>query len=69
MIFPITQEHPPLTLNSTHLGMFALMWVVAWLILVSDSPEADRHISEREKNYILDSLQDDQTSRPVSSLH
>lgn len=34
--------------------------------MVSDSPEEDRHISTMEKNMILESLQDDQTSHLVS---
>ena len=34
--------------------------------MVSDSPEEDHHISTMEKNMILESLQDDQTSHLVS---
>jgi len=43
-------------------GIFALMWVAVWTIMVSDSPEEDRHISQYEKKMILESLQEDQTS-------
>lgn len=46
-------------------GLFALLWVVIWQIMVSDSPEDDRHISVQEKNMIVESLKEDQTSHLV----
>jgi len=50
-----------------YLGIVALIWVVMWQILVSNSPEDDCHISFAEKKYILESLQDEHTSHPVRS--
>ncbi|XP_047130016.1 sialin [Hydra vulgaris] len=43
-------------------GLLALMWVAVWMIMISDSPEEDNHISTEEKNMILKSLEEDQTS-------
>ena len=44
------------------------MWVAVWMIMISDSPEEDNHISSEEKNMILKSLEEDQTSHLVSLL-
>jgi len=46
-------------------GMIALMWVIAWQILVTDSPEDDWHISSDEKRMICESLKEDNTSRLI----
>ena len=52
-----------------HTGVIALMWVVVWQVLVTDSPEEDWHISTAEKNMILDSLEEDGTSKLVICSH
>ena len=44
------------------------MWVVVWQIMVSDSPEDDHHISNIEREMILESLREEHTSNTVSSL-
>ncbi len=37
-------------------GTIGCIWLVAWLIIVKDSPQNDKLISEEERNYILHSL-------------
>jgi hypothetical protein len=37
-------------------GVVGVLWFIAWWLLVYDSPSQHPHISEREKNYILDKL-------------
>ena len=44
------------------------MWVVVWQIMVSDSPENDHHISNIEREMILESLREEHTSNTVSPL-
>ena len=46
-------------------GIVALIWVVVWQILASDSPENDNHISNVERRMILESLQAEHTSQKV----
>ena len=43
-------------------GIGALMWVAVWQIMVSDTPETDNHISNAERNMILQSLEDESKS-------
>ena len=50
------------------LGILALMWVAVWQIMVSDSPETDNHISNAERELILESLRAEHTSHVVSWL-
>ncbi|XP_012942626.1 sialin [Aplysia californica] len=38
-------------------GAFSLIWAVAWILLVSDSPSTHKRISDAEREYILSSLQ------------
>lgn len=47
-------------------GIFALMWVAVWMVMVSDSPDTDLHISEFERKYIQESLKDDHTEVQLS---
>lgn len=37
-------------------GAIGCIWLVLWLLIVRESPEKDRFISEEEKNYILGTL-------------
>ncbi|KAG8229382.1 hypothetical protein J437_LFUL000903 [Ladona fulva] len=37
-------------------GAIGLLWTIVWLLFASSSPEDHRWISEKEKNYILNSL-------------
>lgn len=37
-------------------GIFGLLWFLAWMILVADSPDQHRHISEAEREYIKRSI-------------
>uniref|UniRef100_A0A7M5WSP1 Sialin n=1 Tax=Clytia hemisphaerica TaxID=252671 RepID=A0A7M5WSP1_9CNID len=47
-------------------GILALIWVVVWQILASDSPEDDNHISNVERRMILESLESEHTSQKLS---
>jgi len=40
------------------LGIFAFLWCALWFYYVSDSPQSHRKISEDEKKYITESLND-----------
>lgn len=37
-------------------GIFGLLWFIAWMLLVSDSPGQHRHISDAEREYITSSI-------------
>jgi hypothetical protein len=37
-------------------GVIGLVWYAAWLIVVREGPELDRHISPEELQYIQESL-------------
>ncbi|KAF7267418.1 hypothetical protein GWI33_019352 [Rhynchophorus ferrugineus] len=39
-------------------GGLAMVWYLLWIILVSDSPQTDKWISESERNYIERALED-----------
>ncbi|XP_072381509.1 sialin-like isoform X1 [Diabrotica undecimpunctata] len=38
-------------------GTVGLIWCLAWMVIVTDSPEDDRHITEQELKYIINSLE------------
>ena len=39
------------------LGGVGVLWFVAWMLIVYDSPEKHPRISERERDYILGTLE------------
>lgn len=46
-------------------GILCLCWVVLWYIVVSDSPQQHKRISEDEKNYITKCLGNSVTKTKV----
>lgn len=38
-------------------GVFGLIWSVVWFLVVKESPEHDRHMNEKERNFIVKSLE------------
>lgn len=37
-------------------GIIGLLWYIAWILFIKETPETDKWITEKEKNYILKSL-------------
>lgn len=37
-------------------GVIGCIWTAVWLIVISETPNGDKYISEAEKEYIEDSL-------------
>ncbi len=54
-IFPL---HPPWTFWSLKYfsGIFGVVWFIAWMLLVADSPAQHPRISQSERNYIETSI-------------
>ncbi|KAJ8316004.1 hypothetical protein KUTeg_006018 [Tegillarca granosa] len=48
-------------------GVLALIWAVAWLLLLSDSPLQSKRISLKEKNYLLTAIKSNRVNKRMKT--